>query len=70
MRLRQASARQQTGVLPPPVEDGTTAVVLEPQVLMERLWALVPRPRRNLVTYHGVLAPAAGMRDYPWLNWR
>jgi hypothetical protein len=26
------------------------------------LVALVPRPRRHLVTYHGVLAPAAGLR--------
>ena len=32
------------------------------QVLMERLCALVPRPRRHLVTYHGVLRPAAGIR--------
>ena len=31
---------------------------------MERLCALVPRPRRHLVTYHGVFAPAAGIR--PW----
>ena len=45
--------------------DGTTGVVLEPQVLIERLCALVPRPRRHLVTYHGVLAPAAGIR--PWV---
>ena len=43
-------------------KDGTTHVVLEPQVLMERLCALVPRPRRHLVTYYGVLAPAAGLR--------
>jgi len=46
-------------------KDGTTSVVLEPQVLIERLVALVPRPRRHLVTYHGVLAPAAGIR--PWV---
>jgi hypothetical protein len=45
--------------------DGTTHVVLEPQVLLERLCALVPRPRRHLVTYHGVFAPAAGYR--PWV---
>ena len=31
---------------------------------MERLCALVPRPRRHLVTYHGVLAPAAGIRQW------
>jgi hypothetical protein len=46
-------------------KDGTTAVVMSPQMLMERLCALVPRPRRHLVTYHGVLAPAAGIR--PWV---
>ena len=31
-------------------------------MLIERLLALVPRPRRHLVTYHGVLAPAASLR--------
>ena len=46
-------------------KDGTTAVVMTPQVLMERLCALVPRPRRHLVTYHGAFAPAAGIR--PWV---
>ena len=44
-------------------KDGTTHVVLDPQVLMERLCALVPAPRRHLLTYHGVLAPAASDRD-------
>ena len=29
---------------------------------MERLCALVPKPRKHLVTYHGVLAPASGLR--------
>ncbi|MCP4243620.1 MAG: hypothetical protein GY772_23960 [bacterium] len=43
--------------------DGSTHVVLSPQVLMERLLALVPRPRRHLVTYHGVLAPGASLRS-------
>ena len=42
--------------------DGSTHVVLSPQVLIERLLALVPRPRRHLVTYHGVLAPGASLR--------
>ena len=28
---------------------------------MERLCALVPKLRKHLVTYHGVLAPAAGI---------
>ncbi len=43
--------------------DGTTAVVMTQGVLMERLCALVPRPRNHLVTYHGVLAPASGLRS-------
>ena len=43
-------------------KDGTTHLVMSRQVLMERLCALVPRPRRHLVTYHGVFAPAAGIR--------
>lgn len=45
-------------------KDGTTHVVMTKQVLMERLCALVPRPRRHLVTYHGVFAPAAGIRRW------
>ncbi len=42
--------------------DGTTAVVMTKAVLMERLCALVPKPRKHLGTYHGVLAPASGLR--------
>ena len=42
--------------------DGTTHVLFEPQELMEKLAALVPPPRLNLVRYHGVLAPAARLR--------
>ena len=34
--------------------------VLSPQELIEKLAALVPPPRLNLVRYHGVLAPHAG----------
>lgn len=44
-------------------KDGTTAVVMKKEVLMERLCALVPKPRKHLVTYHGVLAPAVGLRS-------
>ena len=42
--------------------DGTPAVVMTNVVLMERLCALVSPPRKHLVTYHGVLAPASGLR--------
>jgi hypothetical protein len=37
--------------------DGTTALLFEPMELLERLAALTPRPRINLVLHHGVLAP-------------
>ena len=50
-------------------KDGTTHVVMTPEVLVERLLALVPRPRRHLVTYHGVLGPAAGLRSRVVPRW-
>jgi hypothetical protein len=42
--------------------DGTTHVIFEPLELIERLAALVPAPRFNLVRYSGVLAPSAAWR--------
>jgi hypothetical protein len=41
--------------------DGTTHLVFTPAELLARLVPLVPRPRINLLLYHGVLAPNA-----PW----
>ena len=35
--------------------DGTHHLVFEPLELLEKLAALTPRPRINLVLYHGVL---------------
>jgi hypothetical protein len=43
--------------------DGTTHIVLEPQELIEKLVPLVPRPRSNLIVYHGCLAPRAKARE-------
>ena len=40
-----------------PWSDGTSAIKLTPLELMERLAALVPRPRVHLTRFHGVLAP-------------
>jgi hypothetical protein len=40
--------------------DGTYQIVLSLEELLEKLAALVPPPRLNLVRYHGVLAPHAG----------
>jgi len=42
--------------------DGTTHMVFTPMELMEKLAALVPAPRVNLVRYHGVLAPRSAWR--------
>jgi hypothetical protein len=45
-----------------PWSDGTHRIVFEALDFLARLAALVPPPRAYLVTYHGVLAPAASMR--------
>jgi hypothetical protein len=42
--------------------DGTQAVLFEPLEFIERLVALIPVPRRNLVRYHGSLAPGSKLR--------
>ena len=47
-------------------KDGTTWVVMKSEVLIERLLALVLRPRRHRVAYHGVLAPAARVPPQPF----
>ncbi len=44
------------------VLDGTTHIVMTPLEFMQRLAALVPRPRLHLIRFHGVLAPNAGLR--------
>ena len=43
--------------------DGTSHLVLEPLEFMQRLAALVPRPRLHLTRFHGVLAPNAKLRS-------
>ncbi len=45
-----------------PWRDGTTHLVMTPLVFMQRLAALVPRPRLHLIRFHGVLAPNAKLR--------
>ena len=45
-----------------PYKDETTHIVMEPLEFMERLAALVPRPRLHLIRFHGVLAPNARLR--------
>jgi hypothetical protein len=43
--------------------DGTTHVLFDPVELLERLSALTPRPRINLVLYYGVLAARSAWRS-------
>ena len=51
-------------------KDGTTHIVMSPLEFMQRLAALVPRPRLHLIPFdrlragrfHGVLAPNAKLR--------
>ena len=43
-------------------KDGTTHIVMSPLEFMQRLAALVPRPRLHLIRFHGVLAPGAKLR--------
>jgi hypothetical protein len=42
--------------------DGTSHLIFEPLDFLARLAALTPRPRVNLISYHGVLAPHARQR--------
>ena len=46
-----------------PHHDGTTHVVMSPLEFMQRLAALVPRPRLHLIRLHGLLAPNAKRRS-------
>ena len=46
-----------------PWRNGTTHLVLTQMEFMQRLAALVPRPRLHLIRFHGVLAPNAKLRS-------
>ncbi len=61
-RLRFVHAQTLEFTLKTPWADGTTALLLSPQELLEKLSALVPPPRLHLIRYHGVLAPASADR--------
>ncbi len=62
-RLKRNHAGQVVLQLKSPYKDGTTHIVMEPLEFMERLAALVPRPRLHLIRFHGVLAPNAKLRS-------
>jgi hypothetical protein len=46
-----------------PWRNGATHIILTPMEFMQRLAALVPRPRLHLIRFHGVLAPNAKLRS-------
>lgn len=46
-----------------PWSDGTRAIRFEPSEFLEKLAAMIPKPRINLLVYHGVFAPHAHGRQ-------
>jgi len=46
-----------------PYRNGTTHLVFEPLDFLSKLAALVPKPRVNLIRYHGVFAPNSPYRS-------
>ena len=62
-RLKRNSAGDAVLQLKSPYRDGTTHIVLSPLEFMQRLATLVPRPRLNLIRFHGILAPNAKHRS-------
>ena len=62
-RLQCIEADPLTFCLKTPCSDGTTQLLLSPLELIEKLAALIPPPRLNLVRYHGILAPNARYRS-------
>ena len=61
-RVQLNAAGQVELKLKTPWRDWTTHLVLSPLEFMQRLAALVPRPRLHLIRFHGVLAPNAKLR--------
>jgi hypothetical protein len=61
-RLRRMGDDRILLTLKTPWADGTRHLLFAPMELLEKLAAFTPRPRINLILYHGVLAPHAGWR--------
>ena len=62
-RLSQRADGQILLKLKTPWRNGTTALVLSPTGLLQRLAAIIPRPRTHQITYHGVLGGNARLRS-------
>lgn len=56
-RLKMSEKGQVVYQLKKAYDDGTTHVVMSPMELLEKLSAIVPRPRVHLTRFHGILAP-------------
>ena len=61
-RVQTNAAGQVVLKLKTPWRDGTAHLVMSPLEFLQRLAALVPRPRLHLIRFHGVLAPNAKLR--------
>jgi hypothetical protein len=61
-RLAQVPDGRLTYRLKTPWRNGTSHVIFETSEFIEKLAALVPAPRANLVRYHGIFGPAAKWR--------
>ena len=62
-RLTHNKVGQVMLTLETPCRNGTTHIVLSPLEFMQRLIALVFRPRLNLIRFHSILAPNAELRS-------
>lgn len=62
-RLRLSDTGQVIYQLKKPYSDGTSHIVMSPLELLERLTAIIPRPRVHLTRFHGVLAPHYKYRE-------
>ena len=65
-RVQTNAAGQVVLKLKTPWRDGTTHLVMSPLEFMQRLAALVPRPRPHLIRFHGVLVYEAAPGS--WLS--
>jgi hypothetical protein len=61
-RIERLSDGRVRLALKTPWRDGTTHLFFEPLEFIGRLTALIPRPHKNLVIYHGALAPRSKWR--------
>jgi hypothetical protein len=61
-RVQTNASGQVVLKLKTPWRDAPTHLAMSPLEFMQRLAALVPRPRLHLIRFHGVLAPNAKLR--------